>query len=275
MHFGVDVSTNNRHPIAWPALVSHLRALGNGDVPFVVIKVIQGTGYVDPDLAIDIAGAREQGAVVAGYLMDQGNDNVAAEEALFQRTCSLPQADDIELPEGLSVAAYIAHSHDLVNLHPAELSYLNQSEVSEGFPEGEGLWLAQFNKKPGVTAYPCWMHQYDDAGTIPGASGIFDMDAWCGSEAQFDAFFNSTPIPSPSNPTTVPEDLFTMLASDPAFAVRYLYRVCLHREADAAGFATQVNILNQGGTLNQVMANLQDSAEGQAVIAAERKALGL
>jgi hypothetical protein len=78
-----------------------------------------------------------------------------------------------------------------------------------------------------------------------------------------------------TNPPTFPEDIMALLASDPAFAVRYLYRICLHREADAAGFTTNVNYLNGGGTLNQVMANLQDSPEGQAVIAAERKALGL
>ena len=83
------------------------------------------------------------------------------------------------------------------------------------------------------------------------------------------------PIPNPPNPTSAPGELFAMLASDPAFAVRYLYRVCLKREVDATGFATGVNFLANGGTLNQLMSNLQDSPEGQAVIAAERKALGL
>lgn len=77
------------------------------------------------------------------------------------------------------------------------------------------------------------------------------------------------------DPTPTGEDIFTMLASDPAFAVRYLYRVCLHREVDAAGFATYVGFLNNGGTLNELMTILQDSDEGKAVIAAERKSLGL
>lgn len=83
------------------------------------------------------------------------------------------------------------------------------------------------------------------------------------------------PGPIPTPPTVVPEDLFTMLSSDPEFAVRFLYRVCLHREADPSGFGTYVNYLNGGGTLNQVMTDLQDSTEGQTVIAAERKSLGL
>jgi len=50
------------------------------------------------------------------------------------------------------------------------------------------------------------------------------------------------------------------------FATRYLYRFCLHREVDPTGFTTWVNYLNAGGTLNNMMAALQDSAEGQAVL---------
>lgn len=81
--------------------------------------------------------------------------------------------------------------------------------------------------------------------------------------------------PPKPTPTVCPEDIMALLASDPDFAVRFLYRFCLHREADAAGFATYVNALNAGSSLNEVMAQIQDSPEGIAVIAAERKALGL
>lgn len=80
--------------------------------------------------------------------------------------------------------------------------------------------------------------------------------------------------PNP-HPTIVPEDLFSMLASDPAFAVRFLYLTFFLREPDAQGFATDVAYLNNGGTLNQLLTNLADSPEGQAVTAAKRKALGL
>jgi hypothetical protein len=68
------------------------------------------------------------------------------------------------------------------------------------------------------------------------------------------------------------EVLFDML-TDPAFAVRYLYRFALKREVDPAGFANDVAFLDAGGSLNDLLATLQDSAEGQAVIAAERALL--
>lgn len=84
----------------------------------------------------------------------------------------------------------------------------------------------------------------------------------------------SPPAPTPAHTTTILEELFAM-PSDNGFAVRFVYRFALHREVDPAGFTANVNWLNAGGSLNDVLAHLQDSAEGQAVIAAERKALGI
>lgn len=137
--------------------------------------------------------------------------------------------------------------------------------------QSEGLatwfWQSESTSFPGndVTLPITHMLQRFGNSPIPGT----DFDVLCKRDV------GQWPRPAPSNPTTVPGDLFTMLASDPDFAVRYLYRFCLHREADATGFTTGVDFLNGGGTLNQLMTNLQDSAEGQAVITAERKALGL
>lgn len=78
-------------------------------------------------------------------------------------------------------------------------------------------------------------------------------------------------VPTP----TVPEGILDLMATDNAFAVRYLYLSFLCREPDAEGFATDVAYLNGGGTLNQLLTNLQDSPEGKVVLAARRKALGL
>jgi len=79
------------------------------------------------------------------------------------------------------------------------------------------------------------------------------------------------------HPATDPiMEVLNVSITDPEFAVRFLFRFCLHREADPGGFTTYVDGLNNGTlTLDQVMADLQDSTEGQAVIAAERKAIGI
>jgi hypothetical protein len=188
--YGVDCSDNNSHPINYQAVVNELRSLGGGATPFVIVKIAQGTGYENPDAVADIAGFKAAGAVVAGYLMDQGNDSPGAEEALYKRLAgSLPQTDDVELPEGLSSANYIAHAKELVAQDPAALVYLNQSEVAEGFPEGAGLWLAEYNGAPGTVSHPCVIHQYSQTGSLAGASGEWDMNVWLGTDAQFDSFF--------------------------------------------------------------------------------------
>lgn len=61
----------------------------------------------------------------------------------------------------------------------------------------------------------------------------------------------------------------------PDFAIRLAYRVCLHREADQAGFATYMAQAAAGKDLGDIFAEIQDSGEGQAVLKAERKSLGL
>jgi hypothetical protein len=209
-HFGVDVSSNNAHPMNYQAIAMYLTAMGDGASPFVIVKATQGTGYHYSGLAGDVAGFRAVGiTAVAAYLMDEGTANVTTEETFFQQQTTLPQADDIELPNGLTVAEYIAHSQGLVNVNHSVLSYLNQSEVVEGFPQGEGLWLAEYNREPLVVSHPCWVHQYDDALVIPGTGGVFDANVWLGTEAQFSAFFRLSASPAPIKlppPTSYPGD---------------------------------------------------------------------
>jgi hypothetical protein len=188
--FGVDISSNNVHPVAWSTLFAFLKALGGGAQPYVIIKATQGTGYVNGDLKADIAAAKAAGFAVAAYLMDQGNDNVASEEALFKSVCEgLPQFDDDELPEGSSTATYIAHLKALDAQDPSAEDYLNQSEVAADYSEGAGLWLAEYNGEPNVVSHPCEQHQYTDALSVPGCAGVFDGNAWLGTAARFAACF--------------------------------------------------------------------------------------
>lgn len=212
MHFGVDVSSNNPHPIAWAALYADLHGLG-GEQPFAIVKISQGTGYVNPDASGDIAAARAAGFVVGGYLMDQGNADPASEEAVFRaNSAGVPQFDDDELPEGLSTSAYIAHLQSLVAVAD-EPQYLNQSEEDEGFPAGAGIWEANYNNQPGVTHRAgVLIHQYTSSATVPGAQGEFDLNCWTGSEAQFAEFFGLTP---PVPPTKEENDTVFVLIIGP------------------------------------------------------------
>lgn len=197
-HYGVDVSSNNPHPINWQAVSTYLKELGNGDQPFVFVKINQGTEYVNPYAASDVAAAKAAGFAVGGYLMSEGGEDPSAQQQVYRSVVgSLPEAFDTELPGNDSVAQYIAETEQLLALNPAALDYLNQSEVSEGFPNGSGLWLADYNNDPNSAAFPNLIHQYQNQGTIIGASGLWDLNVWNGTEAQFNSFFGLTPTPTP------------------------------------------------------------------------------
>ncbi len=196
VNYGIDISNNQTHPVDYQAVVNALRALGNGSQPFVIVKITQGNNYTNPDAVADIAGFKAAGAVVAGYLMDQGNVAVGAEEALYKRVAgTLPQTDDIELPEGLSVAAYVAHTKQLIAQNPEALVYLDASRVSEGFPTGAGLWLADYSSPAGSPSHPCVIHQYSQTGKVAGIKNDVDLNVWLGTQAQFETFFGiSQPV---------------------------------------------------------------------------------
>lgn len=227
--------------------------------------------------------------IVAGYVDGSyGPNDVFGSGWSMAAWNHYPNAYHVTITTGGTAAARVADCESGAMTVPRTVAWA-QEEISA-------------SRRPTIYADAWdWQHEVDPALSAVGLERVRDLDGWVahsGAAAVVPAGFVAIqyaqdqpginggrvdisvtngiwPGAVPVVPTNVPGDLFNMLASDPAFAVRYLYRVCLHREADASGFSTNVNFLNSGGTLNQVMTNLQDSAEGQAVIAAERKSLGL
>jgi peptidoglycan hydrolase-like protein with peptidoglycan-binding domain len=198
MHFGVDVSSNNPHPINWQAIAQWARQAGGGNDPFAFIKISEGTDYVNPDIAVDVAAARAAGFHVAGYLFDHGSVPVAGEETEFQaHSLGMPQMDDIEAPDGLTAEQYVQHAQDLVALDRSALVYLNLSEVAEGFP-ADRLYLAEWDDNPASATKPCLVKQFTDKLVVPGANGTFDGCSWLGTEDQFNQYFGVNPQPAPA-----------------------------------------------------------------------------
>lgn len=193
MHYGLDVSSNNPHPIDYQAVVDDLRSRGGGAQPFVIVKATQGTWYTNPDFHADIDGFIAAGAAVAAYLMDEGTADPAAEVTYFKSVAGgLPQYNDDELPQGLAVSAYITHCQALLAQNTGAPDYLNQVEENEGFPMGaDGGWEANYNNEPGVTnKVGVLIHQFTSSGTVNGISGSVDLNAFLGTEAQFSQVFS-------------------------------------------------------------------------------------
>jgi hypothetical protein len=221
-HYGIDVSSNNARPIDWEAIATYCRGLGGGGQPFAIVKVNEGAYYVNPYLAPDVAGARAAEFAVAGYYMSSGSSTPAATVAAWNSySQGLQPFLDVELPAGLGTPEYISHTTELLLRLPSPV-YLNQAEVEEGYPQGEGLWLAQYNANPGVTSHPAICHQYSSSTRIPGANGLFDMNLWTGSEAQFRQHFG-LPQPVPEIPT--PEEY--LMIPPPNCADRSIFGACL------------------------------------------------
>lgn len=112
-----------------------------------------------------------------------------------------------------------------------------------------------------------WAAGHYELGGVPGAALvaiITEQSLW-----QYDQPAGDVGASTSTGGSTMDTDTAQLL-------VGLLYRVCLHRAPDEDGFLTNVEALTSGkATGAQVMANIQMSAEGQAVLAAERHALGL
>lgn len=84
-----------------------------------------------------------------------------------------------------------------------------------------------------------------------------------------------TPIPWGGSPSPMPGPVPPLDEMTNDEYIRWAYRLLLVREVDPAGFSSWMEFLSKGGTRGQLVQALQDSPEGVAVIAAQRKALGL
>ena len=258
----IDVSSNNHPrtaPIDWP----QVKAAG---VTTVLVKATQGVGYTNPWYQRDLAGALGQGMDVLAYHF-AAFGTVSKEAARFQAVAGLTYAKILDSEMSTNVAWMNDFLRALGCPPTRLLDYGSASALSGiGGQLRAMLWVAAYGQ-----GYPGYgvMWQFTDAATIPGIAGPVDESRWYGTTEQYDRLFNKFDPPPPI--TTTPE-VPTM--TNAAF-VRWAYRFTLYREVDPAGYTANMNWLAAGGSRAQVIENLQDSAEGVAAIAAQRKSLGL
>jgi GH25 family lysozyme M1 (1,4-beta-N-acetylmuramidase) len=68
--------------------------------------------------------------------------------------------------------------------------YDNQSWVTTIGAEKWGYMIALADISHPITpSLPCALHQYSWSGAISGITGAVDLDAWCGSLAEYKKFF--------------------------------------------------------------------------------------
>jgi glycosyl hydrolase family 25 len=205
-----DASNNNPCDCG-PAI----KAAGNSGL---IVKINQGTGYVDPTAKAMIASARAAGLAVGGYDFQQ--DYSVAEAVTFSNAAKadgLTPAGRSEFPLTLDVEFGAFSYSGLL----AEIAYLHgqgwRVDIYTGgwywsphagavWPTGIPAWLSGYPDAPLFAGLPpilYFNHQYTDRGLI--AAGHFgDLSVFTPTSESFAVFTNVAPKPKPApKPTPI------------------------------------------------------------------------
>lgn len=242
-----------------------IRKLGEG---------LKGPGdYVGANNALlDISRMHAVGVDMAGYWFVHPNIDGAAQAHMaggIARAAGIKGLScDCEVPDTEPWNQISSVMHAFLGAVAAQgfsnLIYDNKSWVDTLNAEQWGVPLWYANPSVLMPDRGCVNWQYG-LGTVPGIANTVDLDNWTGGPASYDLFFHGTrPLPQGDD-----------MAVTNDWLIRNCYRVVLHREVDGAGYTTWAEFLSGGGDAGEMWAKVQDSAEGQAVLAAERRSLGL
>lgn len=211
---GVDLSHYQPDP--------DFAAMAAAGIGFVIHKVTEGTGYVDPRFADRRAGAHGAGLVFGGYAFARETDPVA--EARFFLDTFAPRpgelvAEDMEVnvagvdPVAWSVA-WGSTVKAAVGCPP--FLYGNQSTFAAHdwapvLALGEGQWLARYDGAPAGQPVAGWpvlaLKQFTDRAQVPGIAGPVDEDAFQGDLAALLRYAvpgTPPPPPAPAPPPPAP-----------------------------------------------------------------------
>lgn len=221
---GIDLSSNNPHPINWDLLAP--------EVDVVWIKATQFTDYVNPFMLDDAVAAKARGKQVGLY-------HFAGNAPRLPVAIGTPDEEAAHL---LAAVQGVPHDWLTLDYEPvgittdpqwvdrfmaltgaAELySYASRLDALKGVAPGRRRWVAAYDQSsvPGGT-WGAW--QYTNIGTIPGVSGPVDL-----SHVYFEATSPQPNSVTPTNPSI--GDLLMDLG--PRLTARLLYMLAFHHEPD-------------------------------------------
>lgn len=239
---GIDVSS-------WQPADITARVAGD----FAIVKVTQGTGYVNPSANAQLQGAVRSGKEIGVYHYAGGGDcNAEADYFLNNARPWIGKAVlalDWEANQNAAwgnsgwSTCFVRRVKARTGVTP--MVYVQQSalwQVAGARAENAGLWVAQYaSKTPTGYQNTPWrlgadgeaMRQYTSFGLLPGYSGYLDLNYFRGDREQWRKYANpngsaTTPAPAPS-PAPAPaqpgcaETCVTVRAGDTlsAIAARY------------------------------------------------------
>lgn len=198
--------------------------------PIALIKVSDGSGYLDPKANHNYYGAKAAGKAVGMYHFAEWTDPVAEANEFIKAVSPLEEGDVLILDvEAITTAdpvawvnSWVSTVHDATGTWP--LLYMSLSTLNAyawGALLNEcGLWVADWAVPPSGTVptnHVYVMQQYTDSGSVAGIQGHVDLDAWFGSVAQFQAYGYHAPQAAPTpEPAPAPAPPVVPAPVDPA-----------------------------------------------------------
>ena len=213
---GIDVSS-------WQPATVPERVAGD----FVIVKLTQGTGYVNPRAQEQLQAAVRSGKEIGVYHYSSGT-NCTSEADYFVRQArpwlrravlALDWEEKQNLDWGSHTWATCFVKRVKADTGVIPMVYVQASALSQvagARAEGSGLWVAQYAsmRATGYQASP-WrlghdgeaMRQYASSGLLPGYGGFLDLNLFRGSREQWRAYANPSgaPVaPAPVRPVPAP-----------------------------------------------------------------------
>ena len=191
--YGIDVSYY-QGTINW----SSVRSSGKN---FAIIRVSDGTGFLDPQFNTNWANAKAAGLTVGAYqFFRPTQDPIAQADLMVNKLNSvgfystdIPPVIDVEVTGGLAASTVISRVNTWLQRVQSRTGRLPVLYTSPGFWSSLGnptpsplpyLWVAHWGASC-PTLPPNWgrlrFWQYSATGSVPGISGDVDLDLYNGS----------------------------------------------------------------------------------------------
>lgn len=190
---GFDISSHNG--------LANLNAAADAGYRFVFIKSSEGNTYRDPNFVLNYQKARHAGLKVGAYHFFRFDRDGILQAENFLRSVGARPLDlglviDVEEsgnPSGIpadTVRMRLQTMVEYLNMKGHRVTFYSNRSGHEKYllPDFEGapLWVCQFTDNSRNTDWTFW--QYDHHGSVPGIRGDVDLNAFCGSAAQFDQY---------------------------------------------------------------------------------------
>ena len=201
---GIDVSRHNG--------MMNLDAAAAEGVEFIFIKASEGGEFRDENFRLNYQKARHAGMKIGAYHffrfdrdgIEQANNLL---QAVGKRHLDLGVVIDVEAHgnaadvPGPLITDRLSRMKEYLNLKGFRVIFYTNRDgyydyLAENFP-GDPLWICSFSEHPINAEWTFW--QFNHRGKVAGIRGNVDLNTFCGSRQEWEAFLAGDIWPYSSN----------------------------------------------------------------------------